>query len=711
MSAEREPRTAAAHAPTHVVKRDGREVPFDTRKIRAAVLKATAAVGDADEGYATEVAGLAELALAEERRVRGGEGTQEYVPTIEDIQDLVERALVETGRAPVAKAYILYRDRRARVREALRVESSVSSSGVRVRASGGTSSWSKGRIVAALMTEAELSRSPAEEIAAAVEAKVFDAGLARITTGLVRELVDIELASRGWTRALRRQEPVSLPRHDLRRALSGLSLFAWEEEGQRVDAGGGGELEPWPAETGDGIEGPVAGELFTRFALREVLEEPLADMHVGGDLHIEDLGRPHLPLVLSVPSDLLARGEPSPGGAFALLEDLSGLVAECAFGLVLEDPGSVLQPLARGTRAKSPLGLAAWLRSAAAVARAGRRHLDLASPGERFSAFTARLVEELAQLDDHPFTPRLFLDVEEGLVLVREHPELADLVDRLCSAGRVIPTWSGRDERFAGPGCRRVGRERGALATSVAVSINLPRIARRAGPWREDAALELLQGSVQCALAICRALEAARATWNRRRTLRARGTFALVPVGLREALRILGDGEADPSLGARLLGFLDEAARRFSADDTTAAVVSPFFGQRAARRLAHADRERVRALDSAQGELFDARAALGEMAYTVGFRVSPVPWLDPGEAEAELLTTLQSGALHPVPPLSTGLGSSAPSRGRDLPRPAWETWARRRVSVVSRERDLFVPLPPPVSAEHSALEAEHVSSD
>ena len=98
-----------------VRKRDGREVPFDVTKIETAVGKALAAVGEEDDAFAAEVAALVRMTL----EARGSEG---QVPNIEDIQDLVEQALIELGRARIAKAYILYRDRRTRVRAALRVD-------------------------------------------------------------------------------------------------------------------------------------------------------------------------------------------------------------------------------------------------------------------------------------------------------------------------------------------------------------------------------------------------------------------------------------------------------------------------------------------------------------------------------------------------------------------------------------------------------------
>ena len=686
---------------TRVRKRDGREVPFDVSKIAAAVLKATAAAGEAEERYAREVASLVELALLQENRTRSaprGAGeprsgaTGDYVPSIEEIQDLVERVLVETGKASVAKAYILYRDQRQRVREAVSVENVNLSGEVRVRDAGGTSDWSKGRIVAALMTEAELSRGSAEEVASAVENKVFDSGLSRITTGLVRELVDIELVSRGWTTALLRQEPVSVPRHDLRRVLAGLPFRTWEEEAWRLgDSSSTNSPAPWPAQLGDRIEGPVSGEVLTRFTLREILDEPTAEMHLSGDFHIEDLGRPHLPLLISIRSELVARGEPSSGAAFALLEELATLTSECAYGVVLEDPGSVLQPLVRGTRAKSPLGLAAWLRSASAIARASRRRIDLGSPGERFSAFTARLVEELALSSSNgPFAPRLFLDSEECLALVRESVEVADAVRRLCAEGRIILTWSGESERFAAPGCRRFGREQGALAASGAVALNLPRLAKQAGPWREDSLFELLSGSVQCALAAARSIESARSKWQRKTSVRTRGTWSIVPIGLRETLRFLGDGEIDPEQGARLVGFLDEATRRFAAEHGLSAVISPFFGERARMRLASADYDRARQADSNQGELFAVDNLRREAPYSTGFGLSPVFGRQPGEAEAELVTTLPSGALFPAPDSSTA-GQTAPADGRA----PWETWARCHLRRNKLDRDLLFPKAPP----------------
>jgi len=91
-------------------KRDGRLVPFDPEKIVVAIEKAMAATGRPDHDLAVR------LGADVVARVRAKHGTS--IPGVEDVQDAVERVLVENGLAEVAKAYILYRQRRAEVREA-----------------------------------------------------------------------------------------------------------------------------------------------------------------------------------------------------------------------------------------------------------------------------------------------------------------------------------------------------------------------------------------------------------------------------------------------------------------------------------------------------------------------------------------------------------------------------------------------------------------
>jgi uridine kinase len=93
---------------THVIKRNGDLVPFDRNKITTAIYKAAAAIGGHDRALSERL-----TARVIERIERQG-GT----PSVEEIQDLVERVLIEAGHARTAKAYIVYRSERARLRRA-----------------------------------------------------------------------------------------------------------------------------------------------------------------------------------------------------------------------------------------------------------------------------------------------------------------------------------------------------------------------------------------------------------------------------------------------------------------------------------------------------------------------------------------------------------------------------------------------------------------
>ncbi len=93
-------------------KRDGRIVKFNSEKIASAIAKAFRAVGN-DSGT-TAVKLACKVVDAAEQQF------QKSVPGVEDIQDIVEKTLIEEGYAEAAKAYILYRQRRADVREAKR---------------------------------------------------------------------------------------------------------------------------------------------------------------------------------------------------------------------------------------------------------------------------------------------------------------------------------------------------------------------------------------------------------------------------------------------------------------------------------------------------------------------------------------------------------------------------------------------------------------
>ena len=92
-----------------VVKRDGSTVEFDVSKISAAMVKAFDAL---EKNYHPSVINLLALQVCADFETK----VQDGLIAVEDIQDSVEKVLSETGYADVAKAYILYRKQREKVR-------------------------------------------------------------------------------------------------------------------------------------------------------------------------------------------------------------------------------------------------------------------------------------------------------------------------------------------------------------------------------------------------------------------------------------------------------------------------------------------------------------------------------------------------------------------------------------------------------------------
>jgi anaerobic ribonucleoside-triphosphate reductase len=93
-----------------VLKRDSKLEPFDQERITTAIWKAVKAVGGTNKDQAKR---LSDEVVAELQKNYGDDG----VPTVEEVQDVVEKRLIENGHAQTAKAYILYRKQHTDMRE------------------------------------------------------------------------------------------------------------------------------------------------------------------------------------------------------------------------------------------------------------------------------------------------------------------------------------------------------------------------------------------------------------------------------------------------------------------------------------------------------------------------------------------------------------------------------------------------------------------
>ncbi len=331
-----------------VRKRDGRLVPFDRGRIAEAIFRAAQSVGGEDRFLAEELAGVVVARLHGLLSERGAGATA----TIEDVQDLVERVLIDAGHARTAKAYILYRERRAEARAARRVSVATETMDVTpplvggdaalhgggaggAGASAGIYRFSKASVVEGLVRGEDLDRNEAEEIARAVEERILRARAPRLTEELLGTLVRAELFDRGWTaRAVR-------PR------AAALSAGAVQEA---LEQGLGDRRALDPAALTEGLgESVVAQHVLDR-----VLPPAVAEAHRLGDIHVYDLGTPlrFSAIALSAPEAAPARMHGQrfsrEGGvqrAFAVLEDLLLAYApHTARVLALEDVNVWLAP-------------------------------------------------------------------------------------------------------------------------------------------------------------------------------------------------------------------------------------------------------------------------------------------------------------------------------------------------------------------------------
>ncbi len=94
----------------YIRKRDGRIVEFDPDKITEVIFRAAKAVGGSDRSVAASVTesviGILNIVYKDGR-----------IPTVENVQDLVEKMLIELGHAKVGKAFIIYREQHRKIRE------------------------------------------------------------------------------------------------------------------------------------------------------------------------------------------------------------------------------------------------------------------------------------------------------------------------------------------------------------------------------------------------------------------------------------------------------------------------------------------------------------------------------------------------------------------------------------------------------------------
>lgn len=252
-----------------VQDRDGVLHGFAPVRVRDAILAAMAEAGVGGIDLAEELT-AAVLHFLHESGVLSPLG-------VDQVHDMVEKVLMGTGQREIARAYVLRRERRARLREPQPPAERPAGATplVQGRRLPGATPWDRSRIAEALIEEADLDRDTAEAVADAVEGRVLRSGLTTVNTALLRELVDSELFERGWTTRLRRQAQVALPKYDLERL-----LFHGGDPGR-------GWLPGDPLRLTDRL----GRELVRQYVQDELLAPELREASARGRLHLEDLDR------------------------------------------------------------------------------------------------------------------------------------------------------------------------------------------------------------------------------------------------------------------------------------------------------------------------------------------------------------------------------------------------------------------------------------
>ncbi len=259
---------------TSVKKRNADIVLFDKKKIADAIFKAAQAVGGEDRLLADELAEAVTLYLKKEYK--------DTIPGVEEIQDIVEKVLIETGHAKTAKAYILYRDKRGKIRklkqgyvperEAATTESTDISLFVR-RSEDDIVGWDKHKIISALIQETGLPSNIAQSISHEVEEQIIYSKIRTLTAPLIREMVNAKLIEYGFEKERNMHSRLGVPLYDAHRIIVNPN-----KENANVP------------HNPEATNMTLAESIKKEFALLSVFTSDISEAHGLGDIHLHDLG-------------------------------------------------------------------------------------------------------------------------------------------------------------------------------------------------------------------------------------------------------------------------------------------------------------------------------------------------------------------------------------------------------------------------------------
>ena len=279
-------------------KRDGMVVPFSREKIVRAISRAAEEVQRRDhvEVGASMPEQMADLVIQQlsdprsEYHVAGDEQGRR-IPHIEDMQDLIEIVLAEQGYAPIVAAYKRFRKHRQLARERIRVRNAqraaeggkpvdltdASMLMVESVARGNSLPWDRRELIDTLVRHTDLNGEVALNVAKTVENQIIASGMRSVESTLIRELLNNELALRGYRHQLRDLSVYGVSRQFVDRLMFAKSL----ENSNIVN------------NNPEAVQLGIAELVLKQWALDTVFSSDLKRAHNTGALHLHDLGYPH----------------------------------------------------------------------------------------------------------------------------------------------------------------------------------------------------------------------------------------------------------------------------------------------------------------------------------------------------------------------------------------------------------------------------------
>ncbi len=275
-------------------KRSDIIVPFVADKIEKAVERAIEEVArnvgeEPNKGLAAKICGrvVEQLNTPTSEYYVYPDDDGRRIPCIEDVQDLVEIQLAESGETMIVAAYKRYRKRRELARRNIRVRgddvpdrvdvTDASLLLVESASKNMTLPWNRRRIVEQIMKKTDLSPECAISVAKSVENWIISSDITTVNTTLIRELVNNMLAERGHREQLRDLSIYGVPKDYVEQL-----MYTKSTENSNI-----------VNNNAEAVNLGIAELVLKQWALDTIFSADVKRAHDTGAIHLHDLGYPH----------------------------------------------------------------------------------------------------------------------------------------------------------------------------------------------------------------------------------------------------------------------------------------------------------------------------------------------------------------------------------------------------------------------------------